>query len=194
MKNLLVVYSSVSGKQGKSYQLIQTLLTAAQEKQAVSVVERDLDSAPLPHLNMEEMSQWSDSSKTTLSDTLIAEVQAADVIVVAAPMYNFGIPSGLKAWIDRIARAGITFRYTENGPEGLVTGKKVIVVSTRGGAYAGTPADSQTSYLSRFFGFLGMTDVEFVYAEGLNMGPEAAEKGIKQAEEKIFELLDKSVA
>ena len=101
------------------------------------------------------------------SEALIAELQAADVVVIAAPMYNFGISSQLKTYFDWIARAGITFKYGANGPEGLVTGKKVIVVSARGGKYSGTPNDSQTPYLKSFLGFLGMTDVSFIFAEGL---------------------------
>lgn len=108
---------------------------------------------------------------------LIAEVQAAEVIVLGVPMYNFGVPAQLKNWIDAISRNGVTFRYTENGPEGLLKGKKVYVALARGGRYRGTEADSQVPYLRTVLGFLGMTDMHFIYAEGLNMGPEAAKKG-----------------
>ena len=100
-------------------------------------------------------------------------------------MYNFGISSQLKTYFDFIARAGITFKYGANGPEGLVTGKKVFVVSARGGKYLGTPGDSQTPYLKTFLGFLGMTDVNFIYAEGLNMGPDAANAALAGAREAI---------
>src|SRR5690606_22026455 len=103
------------------------------------------------------------------ADAAIAELQAADVLVLGVPMYNFGIPSTLKAWIDSIARAGTTFRYTANGPEGLLKGKQAYVLAARGGAYQGTPADTQTPYLKTFLGFVGITDVTFVYAEKLNM-------------------------
>lgn len=115
-------------------------------------------------------------------DALIAEVQSHDAIVLGVPMYNFGVPVQLKAWIDAIARAGVTFRYTENGPEGLLKGKTVYVALARGGLYRDTPKDSQVPYLKTVLGFLGLTDVRFIYAEGLNMGPEAAAKGFAQAE------------
>ena len=118
-------------------------------------------------------------------DELIAEVQTADMLVLGAPMYNFGVTSQLKNWIDAIARAGVTFRYTENGPEGLVKGKKVYVALARGGIYRDTPADSQVPYLKGVLGFLGMTDVEFIYAEGLAMGPESADKAFAAAEAAI---------
>jgi FMN-dependent NADH-azoreductase len=115
-------------------------------------------------------------------DALIAEVQSHDAIVLGVPMYNFGVPVQLKAWIDAIARAGVTFRYTEKGPEGLLKGKTVYVALARGGLYRDTPNDSQVPYLKTVLGFLGLTDVRFIYAEGLNMGPEAAAKGFAQAE------------
>jgi len=115
-------------------------------------------------------------------DALIAEVQAHDAIVLGVPMYNFGVPVQLKSWIDAIARAGVTFKYTETGPVGLIQGKKVYVALARGGLYRGTPNDSQVPYLKAVLGFLGLTDVNFIYAEGLNMGPEAAAKGFAQAE------------
>ena len=115
-------------------------------------------------------------------DALIAEVQAHDVIVLGVPMYNFGVPVQLKAWIDAIARAGVTFRYTENGPEGLIKGKRVYLALARGGLYRDQPHDSQVPYLKTVLGFLGLTDLRFIYAEGLNMGPEAAAQGFAQAE------------
>lgn len=117
--------------------------------------------------------------------TLIAEVQAANVLVLGVPMYNFGISSQLKNWIDAVARNGVTFRYTEKGPEGLLTGKRAFVGLARGGCYRGTDTDSQVPYLKTVLGFLGITDVHFVYAEGLNMGEEAVRKGFAQAEADI---------
>jgi FMN-dependent NADH-azoreductase len=117
-----------------------------------------------------------------LDDVLIAELQAADVIVLGVPMYNFGIPAQLKNWIDAIARAGVTFRYTEQGPQGLVQGKRVYVALARGGLYRDTPADTQVPYLKTLFAFLGMEDLRFIYAEGLNMGPDAASRGFAQAD------------
>ncbi|HAJ13806.1 MAG: NAD(P)H-dependent oxidoreductase [Hydrogenophaga sp.] len=123
-------------------------------------------------------------------DALIAEIQAHDTIVLGVPMYNFGVPVQLKAWIDAIARAGVTFRYTENGPEGLLKGKTVYVALARGGLYRGTANDSQVPYLKTVLGFVGLTDVRFIYAEGLNMGPEAAAKGFEQAQADIAELVN----
>ena len=122
------------------------------------------------------------AARVALDDALIAELQAADVLVLGVPMYNFGVPAQLKNWIDAIARVGVTFRYTEKGPEGLLKGKKVYVALARGGRYRGTEADTQVPYLKTVLGFLGLTDVQFIYAEGLNMGPEAAQQGFAEAE------------
>jgi FMN-dependent NADH-azoreductase len=112
-------------------------------------------------------------------------VQAADVLVLGVPMYNFGVPAALKNWIDAIARAGVTFKYTDKGPIGLLQGKKVYVALARGGLYRDTPADSQVPYLKSVLGFLGMTDVQFFYAEGLAMGPEAEKKALASATAQI---------
>jgi len=128
------------------------------------------------------------AARVALDDALIAQLQSADAIVLGVPMYNFGVPVQLKAWIDAVARAGATFRYTANGPEGLVTGKKVYVALARGGLYRDTPADSQVPYLKSVLGFLGMTDVEFVYAEGLAMGAESAAAAFEQAHAQIEAL------
>ena len=122
------------------------------------------------------------AARVAEDDALIAELQAADVLVLGVPMYNFGVPAQLKNWIDAIARVGVTFRYTEKGPEGLLKGKKVYAALARGGRYRDTPADTQVPYLKTVLGFLGITDVHFVYAEGLNMGPEAAQQGFAEAE------------
>ncbi|MEY2875093.1 MAG: hypothetical protein RLZZ373_2464 [Pseudomonadota bacterium] len=122
------------------------------------------------------------ADRVALDDTLIAEIQAHDTIVLGVPMYNFGVPVQLKSWIDAIARAGVTFRYTASGPEGLLKGKTVYVALARGGLYRDTPNDSQVPYLKSVLGFLGLTDVRFIYAEGLAMGPEAAAKGFAEAQ------------
>ncbi|MBS1211270.1 MAG: dehydrogenase [Proteobacteria bacterium] len=121
------------------------------------------------------------AARVALDDALIAELQAHDTLVLGVPMYNFGVPVQLKSWIDAIARVGVTFRYTEKGPEGLLKGKKVYVALARGGLYRDTDKDAQVPYLKNVLGFLGMTDVSFIYAEGLAMGPAAAEKGFAQA-------------
>ena len=125
------------------------------------------------------------AARVALDDALIAEIQAADVVVLGAPLYNFGIPASLKNWIDAIARAGVTFRYTEKGQEGLLKGKKVFVATTRGGKYRDTPADSQVPHLKTVFSFLGLTDVAFVYAEGLNLGADAEQMAINSAYQQI---------
>ena len=130
------------------------------------------------------------SARVALDDALIAEIQAADVVVLGVPMYNFGVPASLKNWIDAIVRAGVTFRYSEKGPEGLLKGKKVYAALTRGGKYRNTPADSQVPYLKTVLGFIGLTDVTFVYAEGLNLGAEAEQMAINSAYQQIEEALN----
>jgi FMN-dependent NADH-azoreductase len=122
-------------------------------------------------------------------DALIAEIKAADIVVLGVPMYNFGVPAQLKNWIDAVTRAKVTFQYTASGPEGLLKGKKVYVALTRGGKYRNTPADTQVPYLKMVLGFLGMTDVQFVYAEGLAMGAEAANEAMASAQQQIDEAL-----
>ena len=128
-------------------------------------------------------------ARVALDDALIAEVQAADVLVLGVPMYNFGVPAQLKNWIDAIARAGVTFRYTEKGAEGLLKGKKVYAALARGGRYRGTDTDTQVPYLKMVLGFLGMSDVQFIYAEGLAMGPEAVKQGFAEAEADLAAVL-----
>lgn len=130
------------------------------------------------------------AARVALDDVLIAQVQLADVIVLGVPMYNFGVPVQLKSWIDAIARAGVTFRYTESGPEGLLKGKKVYLALARGGIYRDTPNDSQVPYLKTVLGFLGMTDVSCVYAEGLALGPEVADKAFADADTQLNALFD----
>jgi FMN-dependent NADH-azoreductase len=129
------------------------------------------------------------AARVALDDTLISEIQTADVVVLGVPMYNFGVPGQLKDWIDAISRAQVTFRYTASGPEGLLKGKKVYVALTRGGKYRNTPSDTQVPYLKTIFTFLGMTDVQFVYAEGLAMGPEALQNALDAAHSQIDELV-----
>lgn len=199
MKNILVIKSSLNGEQGQSSQLTN-LLVAQLKKQLskdneVNVTERDLAAQPLPHLTQAEMSAWnvspaqrsSEQARLSIqSDNLIEELLASDVVVLGMPMYNFGVPSTFKAWIDRIARAGVTFNYTNTGPVGLLQNKKVFIVAARGGMYAGSTSDSQTQYLTDVLAFVGLTDVQFIYAEGLNM-PEK-EKQLTKAKTEI-ELL-----
>lgn len=194
MKNILVINSSISGANGNSTKLVQHLLAQLPQ---VQVTEIDLGAKPLPHLEMAEIGAWmtpaaersaDQQALAAHSDDLIAKVQAADAVIFGVPMYNFALPSQLKALLDRLARAGVTFKYTETGPVGLLQDKPVIFALARGGVYANTPADSQVPFLKTFFNFIGLTQLHFVYAEGLNMGPDAAEKGISAAQQQLTEL------
>lgn len=166
------------------------------------VTVRDLGKQPLPALDEATLGALftpaaqrtpAQAARVAQDDALIAEVQAADVLVLGVPMYNFGVPAALKNWIDAIARAGVTFKYTDKGAVGLLTGKKVYVALARGGIYRDTPADSQVPYLKAVLGFLGMTDVEFIYAEGLAMGPEAEQKALASAAAQIEALFGETV-
>ncbi len=130
------------------------------------------------------------AARVAADDALIAELEGADTIVIAAPMYNFSVSSQLKNWIDAIARAGVTFRYTERGPEGLLRGKTVYIVTTRGGIHRGTAADTIEPYLRQMLGFLGMTELHFVFAEGLAMGPESEARGLAAARAQMAALRD----
>lgn len=146
---------------------------------------RDLDADPVPHLTGRSLAR-TDPDAAAQDDRLLQQFLDADVIVVGAPMYNFGIPSTLKAWIDRIAVRGQTFRYTEKGPEGLAGGKRVIVASGRGSAYGdASPADFQEAYLRQLFGFLGIDSVEFVRAEGVGLSPRHREEAIAAAKARL---------
>ena len=163
-----------------------------------SVNVRDLSDTPHPIMDEaalaalftpEAQRSPEQTARVALDDALIAELQAADVVVLGVPMYNFGVPAQLKNWIDAISRAGVTFRYGANGPEGLLKGKKVYVALARGGKYRNTPADSQVPYLMTVLTFLGMNDIRFVYAEGLAMGAESEQSAIASAYEQIEEAL-----
>ena len=190
--------TSLFSVNGQSSQLTERFAAAWQASHPGSrVVERDLAANPVPHLDgarfmaflaKPEERSAEQQAVVDFSDALIAELRAADAVVIGLPMYNFGIPSQLKAYFDHIARAGVTFRYTANGPEGLITGKKVYVLATRGGVYAGTPQDSQTAYVRDFLGFIGITDLEFIYAEGLNMGDESKNAALAQAHQSLAAL------
>ena len=195
MSNLLFITSSIFGAGSESRQVgVQFIAAARQANPDLTVVERELTPASMPHLDLNALASAmapvdarsaEQQAAARLADQLIEEVEAADTIVLAVPMYNFSIPSTLKAWIDHIARAGRTFRYTANGPEGLLKGKKVVVVTGRGGVYSGeSPAkalDFQEPYLRAVLGFVGLTDVEFIHIEGLKVSPEAADQGRARA-------------
>ena len=198
MNTLLKINASLFSANGQSSQLAERFVAAWQASHPGSrVVERDLAANPVPHLDgarfmaflaKPEERSAEQQAVVDFSDALIAELRAADAVVIGLPMYNFGIPSQLKAYFDHIARAGVTFRYTANGPEGLITGKKAYILAARGGIYAGTPKDSQTAYVRDFLGFIGITDVEFIYAEGLNMGDESKNAALAQAHQSLAAL------
>ena len=193
MTQLLFVTSSIFGASSESRLVAGDFLAAArQANPALQVVERALTPESMPHLGLAALAGAmtpaagrSPEQAAALADGLIVEVEAADIILLAVPMYNFSIPSTLKAWIDHITRAGRTFRYTAGGPEGLLKGKRVIVVTGRGGVYSGeSPAramDFQEPYLRAMLGFLGLEDVSFIHVEGLKVSPEAAAAGRARA-------------
>ncbi|MFU9138112.1 FMN-dependent NADH-azoreductase [Erwinia tasmaniensis] len=199
MSNVLVLKSSILAGYSQSNQLADHFVEewkAAHGSDTITI--RDLAANPVPVLDGELVGALrpSDAALTprqqealSLSDALIAELKAHDTIVIAAPMYNFNIPTQLKNYFDLVARAGVTFRYSENGPEGLVTGKKVVVISSRGGIHKDTPSDLLTPYLKLFLGFLGMSDVKFVFAEGIAYGPEVATKATTDAKAVLEELV-----
>ena len=198
MQTLLHIDTSIHSSEGESSRLAARFVERFRgEHPDAAVIHRDLARDPVPHLTAERFAAFvaKPEARTAAqaaiageSDTLIAELERADVIALAVPMYNFGIPSALKAYFDHVARSGRTFRYTAKGPEGLLKGKKAIVFAARGGMYAGTARDTQTPYLRDFLAFLGITDVEFVYAEGLAMGEGSRDAALAQAERAIERL------
>lgn len=194
---ILQINSSVRGAASESTRVAANIvarLTAANPAAQVSV--RDLGANPHPVLDgaalgalftPADQRSADQAARVALDDALIAEAQAADVIVIGAPMYNFSMPIQLKAWFDAIARAGVTFRYTETGPEGLLKNKKVYVATARGGIYP-LDADPQVPQIRMLLNFLGMTENEFIYSAGLAMGPEAAAKGQADADAAVAAL------
>jgi FMN-dependent NADH-azoreductase len=199
MTTLLQINASINNDNSQSSQLANQFVSAFRERRPdAKIVVRDVAAAdPVPHLDAQRFGAFLTRSEertavqhavVAYSDALIGEVREADVIVVGLPMYNFGVPSQLKAYFDHIARAGVTFKYTEKGPVGLLTGKKVYVFAARGGLYAGTPLDTQTGYVRDFLRFLGMSDVEFVYAEGLAISPQSKEVNLAKAVAEIGRL------
>lgn len=204
MTQVLVLNSSAAGDQSVSRQLIEAFLARWRDAEpTVRVAERDLGSTPPPHLTPARLSGFAGASgaeaeaAAALSDELVAELKAADVLVIGAPMYNFGVPTSLKAWFDHVLRAGITFRYTETGPQGLVTGKRAVVVETRGGVYsegAAQALDAQEPHLRAMLGLMGITDVTFIRAERLAVGPEARTQAVAAALEQLGGLADARLA
>jgi FMN-dependent NADH-azoreductase len=198
MSTLLQLNTSMFSAGGQSSRLADRFVAVWQASHpGARVVARDLARDPVPHLSAERFHSFiaEPEARTTeqqavvdFSDALIAELRSADVIVLGLPMYNFGVPSTLKSYFDHIARAGVTFRYTEHGPVGLLTGKKAYVFARRGGLYADTPLDMQTAYVRHFLRFIGIDDVEFIYAEGLNLGETSKQSALAQAQVELAEL------
>ena len=184
---LLHIDSSALGADSASRELSAAIVARWQaDAPGLSIQYRDLDSNPLPHLDGSALAK-ADPAQAEESERVLQQFLDADVVVIGAPMYNFAIPSTLKAWIDRIAVAGRTFRYTDNGPEGLAGGKRVIIASARGGLHAGAPSDFQEPYLEFMFRFMGVRDLEFVRAEGLNLSPRHRSEALAVAHAAIGE-------
>ena len=199
MSNILVLNSSAAGEASVSRLLVADAVAELTERlPGARVVFRDLAADPIPHLLPSTIagvrgqpSSPAELEARALSDRLIAELRAADVIVIGAPMYNFSVPTTLRTWFDHVLRAGETFSYSEAGPKGLLTGKRVIVVESRGGLYSEGPAmsvDFQEPYLRHLLGFIGLTDVTFVRAEKIGYGPEAREQALADSRAELARI------
>jgi FMN-dependent NADH-azoreductase len=201
MSTVLVLTSSVLGNASVSNQLVQDALARLRSQEpCLKIITRDLGGSPIPHLNFDsatairgaEPANAAQVATRALSDELIAELRAADLIIIGAPMYNFGIASTLKTWFDHVLRAGITFRYSESGPVGLLQGKRAIVIETRGGQYSEGPMqmmDSQEPHLRTLLGFMGIADVTFIHAEMLALGPDVRQRSVDVARKKLGDVL-----
>lgn len=199
MTNILIVDSAATGEASVTRRLTRELESVLRGRGPVRIVHRDVGTQVIPHLTAEttpairgaEAETEAARDAIALSDELIAELKAADLVVIGAPMYNFGIASTLKAWFDHVLRAGITFRYSEAGPEGLLKGKKTIVIESRAGLYSSGPSapmDSQEPHLRTLLGFMGLDDATFVRVEKLAFGPEQAAASIAGAIEELRSL------
>jgi FMN-dependent NADH-azoreductase len=198
MKTLLQINTSLFTEESASSALASEFVEQWRKANPGSrVVIRDLSTNPVPHLTAERFQAFTTKAEerddkqaayAAQSDDLIKELASADIVVIGLPMYNFGIPSTLKAWIDHVARAGITFKYSEGGPVGLLHDRPVHIFATRGGVYRGTPKDTQSAYMTHFLNFIGIRDIEFVYAEGLNMGEEKRSAALNEAKRHIDRL------
>ena len=198
MSRVLIIESSARQQDSFSRQLTRQFISQWQSVHpGDQITVRDLALNPVPHLDADLLGGWmkpeeqrSATEKASLqrSNELTDELLAADVLVMAAPMYNFAIPSTLKAWLDHVLRAGVTFKYTETGPQGLLAGKKAYVLTARGGIYAGSAADHQEPYLRQVMAFIGIHDVTFIHAEGMNLGGDFQEKGLNHAKAQLSEV------
>ncbi|WP_272680911.1 FMN-dependent NADH-azoreductase [Providencia sp. PROV129] len=198
MSNVLLLKSSILADNSQSNKIADYFIQQWQEKNPEDTVTvRDLVNEPIPAIDGEILAAFGPSDTKTeqqqahldLSNSLIEEIKAHDVIVIAAPMYNFTIPSHLKHYFDFIARAGHTFKYTEQGSVGLLENKRAFVLTSRGGIYKDTPADTMVPYMTLFLNFLGIKDIEFVFAEGTALGNDSVEKAHQQAQQHINGLI-----
>ena len=199
MANVLVIESSARQQGSVSRQLTaQFIANWSSANPADQIKVRDLAVDQVPHLDANLLGGWmtpaeqqsdAEQAALALSNLLTDELLAADVLVLAAPMYNFAIPSTLKAWLDHVLRAGVTFKYTETGPQGLLSGKRAFILTARGGIYAGSAQDHQEPYLRQALAFVGIHDVSFIHAEGLNLGSEFMEKGLNQAKAQLAQAI-----
>jgi FMN-dependent NADH-azoreductase len=205
MKSLLVINSSAAREGSVSRELVEfTVDRLLQFEPGATVVRRDLGAQPVPHLSVDTLngvrgtpSSAAERAARALSDELIAELRAADTVVIGAPMYNFGVTTSLRAWFDHVLRAGETFAYSSDGPRGLLGEKRVIVIESRGGQYSegpGAAADFQEPYLRHLLGFIGIRDVAFVHAEKIGYGPEARAVSLEAARGRIQALADGALA
>jgi len=202
--NILQINSSIFSGNGQSSALADHFVTRLRaQNPAARLTVRDLAADPVPHLDAARFGAFiakpeertpAQQAVVAYSDALIDELRRADVVVLGLPLYNFGLPSTLKAYFDHVGRVGATFKYTEKGPVGLLTGKKVYVFAARGGLYAGTPNDTQTPYIRAFLSFIGMSDIEFVYAEGLAISEASKQQGIARANAAIDALAEPELA
>lgn len=191
MSNVLIIESSARHQDSVSRQLTQQFISQWQATHPADQISvRDLAVNPVPHLDANLLGGWmkpverrsaDEQASLDRSNHLTDELLAADVLVMAAPMYNFAIPSTLKAWLDHVLRAGVTFKYTATGSQGLLTGKRAFVLTARGGLHTGASSDHQEPYLRQVMGFVGIHDVTFIHAEGVNLGGDFQEKGVNHA-------------
>jgi len=189
---LLHLDASVLGDNSVSRQLSAAVVARfTGQIDGLQVDYRDLDANPVPHLRSSSLAK-TDAAEATDAEQVMQQFLEADIVVIGAPMYNFSVTSSLKAWLDRVIVAGRTFRYGANGPEGLAGGKRVVIASSRGGIYSQGPAaamDFQETYLRTVLGFIGITDVDFVFAEGIAYGPEVATKAASDAKDAIKQIV-----
>lgn len=198
MKNVLRITTSIMGEGSASSELMDDLLAKLGAQESLNVMERNFSDEAIPHLDgpwltalmtAEADRSLEQQAKVAFSDKLVAELLNADTLVIGLPMYNFSVPSMLKAWIDHIARAGVTFKYTESGAVGLLEGKQVYLVAAMGGVHEPGATDFLRPYMKQIMAFIGLSDVQFITADGLNISPERREQGLASARSEIANLV-----